>query len=75
LRNRVLEKGDVSKLKIEKLKAIYEQPETEHHFIEELREKTGKSATCLSYLPLAKRLEQRNIALIRDVGLKLLFYE
>jgi integrase len=41
---------DVSNLKIENLKGIYEQPETEHYFIEKPREKTGEiPATCLSY--------------------------
>ena len=41
---------DVSSLKIEQLKGIYEQPETEHYFIEKPREKTGETqATCLSY--------------------------
>jgi hypothetical protein len=41
---------DVSLLKIESLKGIYEQPETEHYFIEKPREKTGEiQATCLSY--------------------------
>lgn len=41
---------DVSNLKIEQLKDIYEQPETEHYFIEKPREKTGIiQATCLSY--------------------------
>jgi hypothetical protein len=37
-------------LKIENLKGIYEQPETEHYFLEKPREKTGEiQATCLSY--------------------------
>jgi hypothetical protein len=41
---------DVSNLKIENLKGIYEQPETEHYFLEKPREKTGEiQATCLSY--------------------------
>jgi len=41
---------DVSNLKIEQLKGIYEQPETEHYFIEKPREKTGIiQATCLSF--------------------------
>jgi len=41
---------DVSNLKIEELKGIYEQPETEPYFIEKPREKTGEiQATCLSY--------------------------
>jgi hypothetical protein len=41
---------DVSNLKIEALKGIYEQPETEHYFLEKPREKTGETqATCLSY--------------------------
>ena len=41
---------DVSHLKIENLKGIYEQPETEHYFLEKPREKTGEiQATCLSY--------------------------
>jgi hypothetical protein len=41
---------DVSLLKIENLKGIYEQPETEHYFIEKSREKTGEiQATCFSY--------------------------
>jgi hypothetical protein len=41
---------DVSQMKIENLKGIYEQPETEHYFIEKPREKTGEiQATCLSY--------------------------
>jgi len=41
---------DVSNLKIEQLKGIYENPETEHYFIEKPREKTGIiQATCLSY--------------------------
>jgi integrase len=41
---------DVSNLKIENLKGIYEQSETEHYFIEKPREKTGEvQATCLSY--------------------------
>ncbi|MCW4003440.1 MAG: site-specific integrase [Candidatus Bathyarchaeota archaeon] len=42
--------ADVSNLKIESLKGIYEQPETEHYFIEKPREKTGETqTTCLSY--------------------------
>jgi hypothetical protein len=41
---------DVSNLKIEQLKGLYENPETEHYFIEKPREKTGIiQATCLSY--------------------------
>lgn len=41
---------DVSKLKIETLKGIYEHSETEHYFIEKPREKTGEiQATCFSY--------------------------
>jgi hypothetical protein len=41
---------DVSNLKIENLKGIYEQTETEHYFLEKPREKTGEiQATCLSY--------------------------
>lgn len=41
---------DVSHLKIENLKGIYENAETEHYFIEKPREKTGEiQATCLSY--------------------------
>jgi hypothetical protein len=41
---------DVSNLKIEQLKGLYENPETEHYFIEKPREKTGiVQATCLSY--------------------------
>ena len=41
---------DVSNLKIEELRGIYEQPETEHYFIEKPREKTNEiQATCLSY--------------------------
>jgi len=41
---------DVSQMKIENLKGIYEQPETAHYFIEKPREKTGEiQATCLSY--------------------------
>jgi integrase len=41
---------DVSHLKIENLKGIYEQLETEHYFIEKPREKKGEiQATCLSY--------------------------
>jgi len=45
-----LSEVDVSLLKIEDLKEIYEQPETEHYFIEKPREKTGEiQATCLSY--------------------------
>ena len=41
---------DVSNLKIEELRGIYEQPETEHYFIEKPREKTNQiQATCLSY--------------------------
>lgn len=41
---------DVSSLKIEQLKGLYENPETEHYFIEKPREKTGIiQATCLSY--------------------------
>lgn len=41
---------DVSNLKIENLKGIYEHSETEHYFIEKPREKTGEiQATCLSY--------------------------
>ncbi len=41
---------DVSQMKIENLKGIYEHSETEHYFIEKPREKTGEvQATCLSY--------------------------
>jgi len=41
---------DVSNLKIEQLKGLCEQSETEHYFIEKPREKTGiVQATCLSY--------------------------
>lgn len=41
---------DVSNMKIEHLKGLYENPETEHYFIEKPREKTGiVQATCLSY--------------------------
>jgi len=41
---------DVSNLKIEQLRGIYEQPETEHFYLEKPREKTGiVQATCLSY--------------------------
>lgn len=41
---------DVSYLKIEELKGLYEQPETEHYFIEKPREKSNQiQATCLSY--------------------------
>jgi hypothetical protein len=41
---------DVSEMKIENLKGIYEQSETEPYFIEKPREKTGEiQATCLSY--------------------------
>jgi archaellum component FlaC len=41
---------DVSNLKIESLKGIYDHSETEHYFIEKPREKTGEiQATCLSY--------------------------
>src|SRR3990170_2672780 len=41
---------DVSNLKIESLKGIYEHSETEHYFIEKPREKSGEiQATCLSY--------------------------
>jgi site-specific recombinase XerD len=42
--------ADVSCLKIEQLKGLYENPETEHYFIEKPREKTGEmQATCFSY--------------------------
>jgi integrase len=41
---------DVSALKIEDVKGIYEMPQTEHYFIEKPREKTNiVQATCLSY--------------------------
>jgi len=41
---------DVSCLRIEELKGLYDQPETEHYFIEKPREKTNEiQATCLSY--------------------------
>ena len=41
---------DVSCFKIEELKGLYENPETEHYFIEKPREKTNEiQATCLSY--------------------------
>ena len=41
---------DVSCMRIEPLKGLYELPETEHYFIEKPREKTGEmQATCLSY--------------------------
>ena len=41
---------DVSVLRIEQLKGLYELPETEHYFIEKPREKTGEmQATCFSY--------------------------
>ena len=41
---------DVSCLRIEELKGLYENPETEHYFIEKPREKTNEvQATCLSY--------------------------
>ena len=37
-------------LRIEELKGLYENPETEHYFIEKPREKTNEiQATCLSY--------------------------
>lgn len=42
--------ADVSNLKIEEPKGIYEQTEMEHYFIEKPREKTGEvQATCLTY--------------------------
>ena len=42
--------ADVSFLKIEQLRGLYELPETEHYFIEKPREKTGEmQATCFSY--------------------------
>ena len=41
---------DVSNIKIEELKGLSDQPETEHYFIEKPREKTNETqATCLSY--------------------------
>ena len=41
---------DVINLKIEDLKGLYENPETEHYFLEKPREKTGQlQATCLSF--------------------------
>ena len=41
---------DVSCLRIEELKGLYENPETEHYFIEKPREKTNEiQATCFSY--------------------------
>jgi len=42
--------ADVSEMKIENLKGITENPETEHYFLEKAREKTGEiQATCFSY--------------------------
>lgn len=42
--------ADVSEMKIENLKGIMENPETEHYFLEKGREKTGEiQATCFSY--------------------------
>ena len=41
---------DVSGFTIEKMKGLYENPETAHYFIEKRREKTNElQATCLSY--------------------------
>jgi hypothetical protein len=41
---------DISCMRIEQLKGLYENPETEHYFIEKPREKTGEmQATCFSY--------------------------
>lgn len=41
---------DVSCFRIEELNGLYENPETEHYFIEKPREKTNEiQATCLSY--------------------------
>jgi hypothetical protein len=41
---------DVSFLKVEELKGLYDNPETEHYFIEKPREKTNEiQATCFSY--------------------------
>ncbi|MCW3984643.1 MAG: tyrosine-type recombinase/integrase [Candidatus Bathyarchaeota archaeon] len=41
---------DVSNLRIEELKGLYENAETEHYFIEKPREKTNEvQATCFSY--------------------------
>jgi hypothetical protein len=41
---------DVSCMRIEPLKGLYEHPETEHYVIEKPREKTGEmQATCFSY--------------------------
>ena len=41
---------DVSCLRIEELKGLYENPETEHYFIEKPREKTNEiQVTCFSY--------------------------
>jgi hypothetical protein len=41
---------DVSCFRIEELKGLYENPDTEHYFIEKPREKTNEiQATCLSY--------------------------
>jgi hypothetical protein len=41
---------DVSCFRIEELKGLYENPETEHYFVEKPREKTNEiQATCLSY--------------------------
>ena len=41
---------DVSCFRIEELKGLYENPETEHYFIEKPREKTNEvQATCFSY--------------------------
>lgn len=42
--------ADVSCLRIEHLKGLYEHPETEHYFIEKPQEKTGEmQETCFSY--------------------------
>ncbi len=41
---------DVSCFRIEELKGLYENPETEHYFVEKPREKTNEiQATCFSY--------------------------
>ena len=41
---------DVSFFRVEELKGLYENPETEHYFIEKPREKTNEvQATCFSY--------------------------
>ncbi|MEM3377533.1 MAG: tyrosine-type recombinase/integrase [Candidatus Bathyarchaeia archaeon] len=41
---------DVSQLRIEQLKGLYEHPEAEHYYLEKPREKTNETqATCISY--------------------------